>query len=84
MPYALLMRMRSAGSNGALAGLYDVSNGLGTLLGPAITGVAIDVLHPFFASTRGYAAMWPTCRSGQRPPRPPQNEPSVFSTMRSS
>jgi MFS family permease len=59
LPYALLMQMRFERSHGALAGLYDVSGGLGTLLGPAITGVAIDLLHPLFASTHGYAAMWP-------------------------
>ena len=59
LPYALLMRRMPAGSHGAAAGLYDLSGGLGTLLGPAITGVAIDLLRPLFASTRGYAAMWP-------------------------
>jgi MFS family permease len=59
LPYALLMRTGPARSHGALAGLYDVSGGLGTLLGPAITGAAIDLLHPLFASTQGYAAMWP-------------------------
>jgi MFS family permease len=59
LPYALLMRLMPSGSHGTVAGLYDVSSGVGTLLGPAITGVAIDLLHPLFASTHGYAAMWP-------------------------
>ena len=36
-----------------------MSGGIGTLVGPAVTGLAIDLLHPIFASTRGYAAMWP-------------------------
>jgi MFS family permease len=59
LPYALLMKLMPSGSHGTVAGLYDVSSGVGTLLGPAITGVAIDLLHPLFASTHGYAAMWP-------------------------
>jgi MFS family permease len=59
LPYALLMRLMPSRSHGTVAGLYDVSSGIGTLLGPTITGVAIDLLRPLFASTRGYAAMWP-------------------------
>ena len=59
LPYALLMKLMPSGSHGIVAGLYDVSSGVGTLLGPAITGIAIDLLHPLFASTHGYAAMWP-------------------------
>ncbi|WP_437328012.1 hypothetical protein [Sorangium sp. So ce381] len=47
-----------ARSHGAAAGLFDVSGGIGTLLGPALTGAAIDLLRPLFASTKGYAAMW--------------------------
>jgi hypothetical protein len=42
-----------------VAGLFDVSSGVGTLLGPTITGVAIDLLRPLFGSTHGYGAMWP-------------------------
>ena len=59
LPYALLMKLMPSGSHGTVAGLYDVSSGVGTLLGPAITGITIDLLHPLFASTHGYAAMWP-------------------------
>ncbi|MFT3773525.1 MAG: MFS transporter [Minicystis sp.] len=59
LPYALLMRMMPAGSHGAAAGLFDLSGGAGTLLGPAITGLAIDVLRPHFTATNGYGAMWP-------------------------
>ena len=59
LPYALLMRLMPERSHGAAAGLFDVTGGIGTLAGPAITGLAIDVFGPFFASTRGYAAMWP-------------------------
>ncbi len=59
LPYAVLMRLMPPRSHGAAAGLFDLSNGLGTLLGPALTGAAIDLLHPLFASTHGLAAMWP-------------------------
>ncbi len=59
LPYALLMRLMPSGSHGTMAGLYDVSSGVGTLLGAAVTGAAIDLMHPWFASTGGYAAMWP-------------------------
>lgn len=59
MPYTILMRIMPRESHGASAGLFDVSSGAGSLLGPLVTGVAIDVLHPLFASTDGYAAMWP-------------------------
>jgi MFS family permease len=59
LPYALLMRMMPAESHGAAAGLYDVSGGVGTLLGPLLTGAAIDALGPLFSSTKGYGAMWP-------------------------
>ena len=59
LPYALLMHLMPRRRHGAAAGLFDMSNGVGTLLGPAITGAAIDLLHPLFPSTGGYAAMWP-------------------------
>jgi MFS family permease len=59
LPYAILMQLMPARSHGTAAGLFDVSGGIGTLLGPAITGAAIDLLRPLFASTEGYAAMWP-------------------------
>jgi MFS family permease len=59
LPYALLMQLMQSRHHGTMAGLYDVSSGVGTLLGPTITGVAIDLLRPQFASTHGYAAMWP-------------------------
>ncbi|WP_437799427.1 MFS transporter [Sorangium sp. So ce693] len=58
LPYAILMQRMPARSHGAAAGLFDVSGGIGTLLGPALTGAAIDLLRPLFASTKGYAAMW--------------------------
>jgi len=59
LPYALLMKLMPPGSHGTVAGLFDVSSGVGTLLGPTITGIAIDLLRPLFGSTHGYGAMWP-------------------------
>jgi MFS family permease len=58
LPYAVLMPLMPTRSRGTVAGLFDVSGGIGTLLGPAITGAAIDVMRPLFPSTKGYAAMW--------------------------
>jgi MFS family permease len=58
LPYAILMRMMPRESHGAAAGLFDVSSGAGSILGPLLTGAAIDVLRPLFESTKGYAAMW--------------------------
>jgi MFS family permease len=58
LPYTILMNRMPEGSHGASAGLFDVSNGAGTLLGPLVTGSAIDLLYPLFRSTEGYAAMW--------------------------
>lgn len=59
LPYAVLLRLAPARKHGIVAGLFDASSGLGTLLGPALTGLAIDLLRPLFPSTHGYAAMWP-------------------------
>jgi len=59
LPYALLMTLMPSGSHGTVAGLFDVSSGVGTLLGPTLTGVAVDIFRPFFLSTHGYGAIWP-------------------------
>jgi MFS family permease len=59
LPYAPLMNLMPSRSHGAVAGLFDVSSGVGTLLGPTITGAAIDIFRPLFRSTSGYGAMWP-------------------------
>lgn len=59
LPYTILMQIAPRGSHGAAAGLFDLSGGAGSLLGPVVTGAAIDLLRPVFVSTQGYAAMWP-------------------------
>jgi MFS family permease len=43
LPYALLMPMMPSGAHGAVTGLYSLSRGLGTALGPLLAGVAIEV-----------------------------------------
>ena len=59
LPYALLLELTAAKKHGIVAGLFDASSGVGTLLGPTLTGVSIDVLRPHFPSSHGYSAMWP-------------------------
>lgn len=58
LPYALLMPMMPRHEHGAVTGLYSVSRGVGTMLGPLLAGAAIELLHGPFAATQGYAAMW--------------------------
>ncbi len=59
LPYALLLELAPSKKHGIVAGLFDASSGVGTLLGPTLTGTAIDLLRPFFPASHGYAAMWP-------------------------
>jgi MFS family permease len=42
-------------------GLYSVSRGIGTALGPLLAGVAIGLLDGVFGQTEGYQAMWGVC-----------------------
>jgi Na+/melibiose symporter-like transporter len=42
LPYALLMPMMPRGAHGAVTGLYSLSRGVGTSLGPLLAGVAIQ------------------------------------------
>ena len=59
LPYAVLMPLMPKGEHGAITGIYSLSRGLGTMLGPILAGVAVQVLGPaLFESTSGYAAMW--------------------------
>jgi MFS family permease len=59
LPYALLHELTLSKKHGIVAGLFDASSGVGTLLGPTLTGLAIDLLRPLFPASHGYAAMWP-------------------------
>jgi MFS family permease len=59
LPYALLLELTPTKKHGIVAGLFDASSGVGTLLGPTLTGVSIDLLRPLFPASHGYSAMWP-------------------------
>jgi MFS family permease len=61
LPYALLMPHMPAQSHGALTGFYSLSRGIGTMLGPLLTGVAVEALSGTFSGTKGYQAMWFVC-----------------------
>jgi Na+/melibiose symporter-like transporter len=58
LSYTLVTLAGPAQSPGASAGWYELSRGVGVIAGPIVTGAAIDLLRPLFASTQGYAAMW--------------------------
>jgi Na+/melibiose symporter-like transporter len=55
LPYALLMPMMPRGAHGAVTGLYSLSRGVGTSLGPLLAGVAIQ------AAGGDYRWMWLVC-----------------------
>jgi MFS family permease len=55
LPYALLMPMMPSGAHGAVTGLYSLSRGLGTALGPLLAGVAIE------AGGDDFRWMWLVC-----------------------
>ncbi|MGI9185567.1 MAG: MFS transporter [Solirubrobacteraceae bacterium] len=61
LPYAVLIPLMPDREHGALTGFFSLTRGLGTLLGPLVAGVAIQVLHGPFSSTHGYQAMWLVC-----------------------
>ncbi len=59
LPYAVLMPLMPAEEHGAITGIYSLSRGLGTALGPILAGVAVQTLGgALFDSTSGYGAMW--------------------------
>lgn len=60
LPFALLARELPAESHGAGAAVYELSRGVGTLLGPLVTGAAIDLGQGWLALRQPYAAMWIT------------------------
>jgi len=61
LPYALLIPLMPDDEHGLTTGLYSVSRGIGTALGPLLAGVAIGVLGGVFTKTGGYQAMWGVC-----------------------
>lgn len=59
IPYALLMTLMPESQHGEASALFTISRGVGGFIGPLVVGVAIEILRGPFASTHGYAAMWP-------------------------
>ncbi|MDQ1697844.1 MAG: maltose/moltooligosaccharide transporter [Frankiaceae bacterium] len=60
LPPALAFTLAPHGSQGAAAGIIDVSRGVGVVLGPVAVGAAVSMMSSsLFSATRGYAAMWP-------------------------
>jgi MFS family permease len=58
LPYALLIPLMPDGDHGLTTGLYSVSRGVGTALGPLLAGIAISLFAGPFDQTEGYQAMW--------------------------
>lgn len=60
LPYSALMGLMPEGEEGSVTGLFGLSHGMGTLLGPVVTGLTIELLKgvPFFADTQGYIALF--------------------------
>jgi MFS family permease len=61
LPYALLIPLMPERDHGSLTGLYSLSRGLGTMLGPLLAGIAISALSSPLSATKGYQAMWLVC-----------------------
>jgi MFS family permease len=61
LPYALLIPLMGDDDHGLTTGLYSVSRGIGTAIGPLLAGVAIGLLDHVFSGTQGYQAMWGIC-----------------------
>ena len=61
LPYALLMPLMGHDDRGLTTGLYSVSRGVGTALGPLLAGVAIQLGAGPLDGTDGYQAMWLVC-----------------------
>lgn len=64
LPFSMLMSLMPDESRGATSGLFELSRGIGVLLGPAVAGVAIHLLAPVLESTQGYAALFPVAAAG--------------------
>ncbi|MEP6953917.1 MAG: hypothetical protein ABI950_07655 [Solirubrobacteraceae bacterium] len=55
LPYALLMPMMPHGQHGSVTGLYSLSRGVGTSLGPLLGGVAVQL------AGQDYKWVWLVC-----------------------
>ena len=60
--YALMIPLMKDDDHGLTTGLYSLSRGVGTALGPLLAGIAIGIFDDgLFSGTDGYQAMWGVC-----------------------
>lgn len=58
LPEAMLIRITRKSDHGTAAGLFGLSRGAGSTVGPIVSGIAIVASRSLFTSTHGYAAFW--------------------------
>lgn len=58
LPYSAMMRLMGNDRHGALSGLFGISRGLGTFLGPVIAGAAVVLGRSVFSATNGWGGFW--------------------------
>jgi MFS family permease len=58
LPNSALQRLLTNQPHGAISGLFGISRGFGTFLGPLLAGTSIVALRWLFPGTNGYAAIW--------------------------
>jgi MFS family permease len=58
LPYATLMKLIDGQPHGAISGLFGISRGIGTFIGPIVAGALITLDRSLFKSTHGYAGEW--------------------------
>lgn len=58
LPNSALQRLLTDQPHGAISGLFGISRGFGTFLGPLLAGTSIVALRWLFPASNGYAAIW--------------------------
>ncbi|MGH9637358.1 MAG: MFS transporter, partial [Candidatus Angelobacter sp.] len=58
LPNSALQRLLTDQPHGSISGLFGISRGFGTFLGPLLAGTAIVSLRWLFPASSGYAAIW--------------------------
>jgi hypothetical protein len=58
LPNSALQRLLTNQPHGAISGVFGISRGFGTFLGPLLAGTAITSLRWLFPDSNGYAAVW--------------------------
>ena len=58
LPQSALTRLIKGHPHGTISGLFGISRGIGTFLGPIITGATIQLTRGIFKGTNGYAGEW--------------------------